>query len=50
MTGNSTHKLILLALAFSGFIANSESLPNLFPFVTQRAFSRLTTSAINRLI
>jgi cytochrome c peroxidase len=32
VTGNSTHKLILLALAFSGFIANSESLPNLYPF------------------
>jgi cytochrome c peroxidase len=32
VTGNSTHKLILLALGFSGFLANSESLPNLFPF------------------
>jgi cytochrome c peroxidase len=32
VTGNSTHKLILMALAFSAFIANSESLPNLFPF------------------
>jgi cytochrome c peroxidase len=32
VTGNATYKLILLAIGFSGFIANSESLPNLFPF------------------
>jgi hypothetical protein len=32
VTGNAGHKLVLLALAFSGFIANSQSLPNLFPF------------------